>query len=529
MTTLSADDVPLARVGIGVWRWNPEDDRVACSDSLLEQHGLSRGAFDGTGSSLLDCVHPEDRALLRAAIRAASTDGSKFVLAYRTQCTDGAMRNIQVRGSADRRGGVTYVSGACVDLGDTARRADLEAFVAHSSEQLARADSVNDALDGVAQLAVERIADWCVIYLARGWQTDDPRELEPVGMARAEGQPTSLVHRLLEPPQIAVPKGVTAGRRAEVSAHRARWGETASNDMDRLGIEWWIDAPIERDGLHIGLVSMLGGARSLDLDLEACETSARVALQIGQALARLAFRQAAQEAIASRDEVLAIVSHDLRNLLNTIHMASSVLREDPSVEVDRRLDAIDRAVKRGDALISDLLEVAKVSGGSLALDPRRVRLRAIAHELRTLFDSQAESKGITFLVSAQEGDAVLDRRRVVQALVNLVGNAFRHTPQSGTVEVEIERLQSNWRFCVRDTGPGISPEQAPLLFEPFWQARKARKQGGAGLGLAIARGIVEAHRGRIWVESEPGQGARFIFVIPTTLTTDARSVSVIDS
>lgn len=502
-------------------------DHLECSDSVLALHGIDRSTFSGSAAELFARLHVEDEPRLKRVIERAVTRGETYETAYRVRDDDGEVRNLQVRGVAFERGGEQIVSGTCVDLGETAHRALLEGWVARAAELLGRAETIHEALDGIATITVERLADCCVVYLARGWASEEPGRLEPVGMASADNAPTDRLHRVLEPPVMGVDATVLAGSREWPSAE-TRWPDPEIRaDLGGLGIEWWVDAPLRFEGRVIGVLTLLGGIRTPDWTVEDLDAAKRVAFQIGQALARIAFRQAARDAIASRDEVLAIVSHDLRNPLNTIHMASTVLRMGADEGVGRRLDAIDRAVKRADSMIRDLLEVAKVSGGSLSLSPASVPLSSLADDVEALFAPQAEAKSVHFSVDACDGIAVLDRQRIVQVLANLIGNAIRHTPADGEVRVAMESADSAWRFRVCDTGPGIPPDQAPLLFEPFWQSRKARNKGGAGLGLAIARGIVEAHRGRIWVESEPGEGAQFVFMIPANVSKNPGSVSVI--
>jgi signal transduction histidine kinase len=165
-------------------------------------------------------------------------------------------------------------------------------------------------------------------------------------------------------------------------------------------------------------------------------------------------------------------------------------------------------------LIEDLLEVSRVDRGAIALDVREHDARALleraAHMLRPLVDAA----GLELHVRATGAATVhADDARLLQVVSNLVGNAVKFTPAPGAVHVTAVVAADECRVSVRDTGPGIPPEQVPHLFGAFWQARHADRRG-LGLGLAIARGIVEAHGGRIWVESEVGQGTTFTFTLP---------------
>jgi signal transduction histidine kinase len=216
---------------------------------------------------------------------------------------------------------------------------------------------------------------------------------------------------------------------------------------------------------------------------------------------------------------LAIVAHDLRNPLTAIRMDAEMLVHmiGPTLDAYPResLERIYAITGRMDGLIQDLLEVSRMERGTLALEvfPRdpAVLLAEAAHALAPL----ATAHGLSLAVDAAEGlpPVVADGERVLQILSNLVGNAVKFTPEGGTVTLASAPAEGEVRFSVTDTGPGIPPEQVPHIFGAFWQARHADRRG-LGLGLSIARGLVEAHGGRIWLESEPGRGASFVFTLP---------------
>jgi len=228
----------------------------------------------------------------------------------------------------------------------------------------------------------------------------------------------------------------------------------------------------------------------------------------------------ARAATEARQHTLAIVAHDLRNPLTAIRMDAEMLGAmlRPSVGPFEResLDRIMAITRRMDGLIQDLLEVSRMERGTLALEtfPRdpAVLLAESAHALRPL----AAAHGLRLELDAAQGlpTVVADGERVVQIISNLVGNAVKFTPKGGAVTLACAPGDAGEvRFSVEDTGPGIPPEQVPHIFGAFWQARHADRRG-LGLGLSIARGLVEAHGGRIWVESEPGRGAAFVFTLP---------------
>jgi signal transduction histidine kinase len=217
-----------------------------------------------------------------------------------------------------------------------------------------------------------------------------------------------------------------------------------------------------------------------------------------------------------RDEVLAIVAHDLRAPLNAVQTSAAFLMDVELAEPDRRrlLDVIRRAASTMNRLIEDLLDVSRMESGAFTVELQRLDVAALASEVCEQFRPQATEGGRTLacLVERDVPFVSADRDRLSQVLENLISNALRFTPAGGSVSVRVARQGAGVACSVSDTGVGIPPEDIPRLFERFWQARRYRR-GGAGLGLAIARGVVEAHGSSLAVESEPGRGSVFSFVL----------------
>jgi len=225
----------------------------------------------------------------------------------------------------------------------------------------------------------------------------------------------------------------------------------------------------------------------------------------------------AQRVIDAREEILRIVAHDLRSPLNTIHMATTLLIEEPGPETARisQLRIIKRSGERMNHLIQDLLSVTTIEAGRLSIAPRKVTMHDLLEDSAEMLGPIAREKSLSFVVNvADDLPAVrADPARVLQVLSNLVGNAVKFTPAGGTITVSAARSDGRVLCSVTDTGPGIPPAQIPRLFGKFWQAKRGDGRG-VGLGLAIARGIVEAHGGTMEVQSEVGQGSVFSFALP---------------
>jgi signal transduction histidine kinase len=240
----------------------------------------------------------------------------------------------------------------------------------------------------------------------------------------------------------------------------------------------------------------------------------RFAIRIGRAEAESARAiEHARAAARARDEVLAVVSHDLRGPLHAISLATEALRDEISVSGLRYLGAIERASQRAERLITDLLEASAIENGALTLTRGPVDAGAILRQAAADYELLVKETGskISAHVPSEQIVVSADRDRVLQVLGNLIGNSLKHA-KGAPIELLVERSDSKALITVRDQGPGIAATELPHVFDRYWTGRT--KKGGAGLGLAIAKGIVSAHGGEIIVDSNPGNGARFTFTLP---------------
>ncbi|MEQ9399546.1 MAG: ATP-binding protein [Longimicrobiales bacterium] len=226
-------------------------------------------------------------------------------------------------------------------------------------------------------------------------------------------------------------------------------------------------------------------------------------------------------AVRIRDEVVSIVSHDLKNPLGVVAGAAELLLELPLEEEDRRRQAeiIRRSAERMRELVEDLLDVSRMEAGALVLRPGTEAVGPLLDDVADYFRPQAEDRGLDLDVVVLPGttQARFDQDRIQQALSNLVANALKFTPSGGRILLEAQPVggMTGVALSVIDTGPGIPPEEQSHLFDRFWQASRDDRTG-SGLGLAIVRGIAEAHGGRVGVESRVGEGSRFTIYLPSS-------------
>ncbi len=253
-------------------------------------------------------------------------------------------------------------------------------------------------------------------------------------------------------------------------------------------------------------------ARELEREQRAREEAERNA-EVMEQLAR-----EAEAATRARDEVLATVSHDLRNPLGTIYTSAALLIDVPLDEEQRlrQVQIIKRTADRMGRLIQDLLDVSRMEAGYFSIDAQTITAASLVEDARETLSPIASRNGIELItVTPEERVRVTaDIERIQRVLSNLVGNALKFTPTGGRVTMEVEADQDSCTFSVMDEGPGIPPENLVRIFDRYWQGDRGAG-GGAGLGLSIAHGIVEAHGGKIWADNLPdGGGAVFYFTLP---------------
>jgi signal transduction histidine kinase len=230
-------------------------------------------------------------------------------------------------------------------------------------------------------------------------------------------------------------------------------------------------------------------------------------------------RAHAETIARAREEIIAVVSHDLRNPMTAIAANAEIIRrklaQGIADGVAARVEAIQRGIERMEALVHDLFDTASIQSGNLAVNLQVEEVAGIVNQVADLLGSVLASANQMLEVTLPERPlrARCDRERIFQVLSNLVGNAGKFSPEGSSISIRVIARPREVVFEILDRGSGISSEQLPHIFEPYWRASRTRRPG-LGLGLAIAKGIVEAHDGRIWVESRPGDGSKFAFSLP---------------
>lgn len=224
-------------------------------------------------------------------------------------------------------------------------------------------------------------------------------------------------------------------------------------------------------------------------------------------------RSLAEQAVRARDEVLAVVSHDLRTPLNNIRLAAALMRDDPGSAV-HHFAIVQRAVQRAESLINDLVDAATIRAHGLEISRTTLETATFVPQLVDEFKAMFEEQKVTLSADVQaEVTISCDARRIAQVVSNLLHNALKFTEPGGVVCLSVTASSLEATFTVQDSGRGIQEEDLERVFDRAWQAEETAHLG-SGMGLYIAKGIVEAHAGRISVKSEPGAGSAFSFSLP---------------
>jgi PAS domain S-box-containing protein len=395
-------------------------------------------------------------------------------------------------------------------------------FLAAAGPRLAASIDFHTTLDTIAQMVVPAVADMTSIDLI-----EDDGELNKVLTYHPELAKQNVLERLLgrepadrmpEPVRTALATG--RPQRCELTPEYVRNGivdERCRGVVLELRPTSAIVAPLVLRGRVSGLLRMAmaeSGRRYTDDDLPLAQEIAHLA---ALAIDEARLYRTAQQAIEARDNLMAVVSHDLRNYLLTIRLsARSLERRDPAEPERKLVGAIARAAEHMEQLIATLRDAAMIETGQLTIVARREDVGALLDETYQTWLPQLEDRSLRLAIDVPRGARALpaarcDRERVLQVLANLLGNAIKFTDPGGEIRISAHAAGAMMELAVADTGHGIDADDRARVFERYW---KGARGGGSGLGLFIAKGIVEAHGGKMWVESTIGVGSTFRFTLP---------------
>jgi PAS domain S-box-containing protein len=408
-------------------------------------------------------------------------------------------------------------------------------ILARVSDDLASSLDPDAALKQLASRLVGKLADYCVTY------SFDGTTIRRLGLAHRDAAKHPQVEALCDagPPTLEDEWGAGAVIRTgepilaeniSVSLLEAAvQNPTHLKAVKSLSPSSAIIVPLRARGRTLGAMALVTDESSQrhydqdDLKL-ARELASRAAMLVDNA--RL-YAQA-RAAIRARDDMIAVVSHDLRSPLQSISSAATLLEfQNGSGSADRSLEAIKLATAQMDRLLHDLLDLSLIDAGQLTVTKELMETGTLVEEARTMFEPLAGEKSITLDCSIDSGlpRVRVDQNRMQQALANLLGNALKFVPAGGRIALSARRDGDRVRIAVTDNGPGISEGDIGRVFDRFWRADR-RKERGIGLGLTVAQGIVQAHGGEIGVESRKGEGSTFYILLNAVASARTAPVSV---
>jgi PAS domain S-box-containing protein len=408
------------------------------------------------------------------------------------------------------------------DITERKRTENEQRFLAEVGAVLASTLDYEETLRNIAQLAVRDLADFCIVDVVE--EAGGVRRLKVLSRDPSKAWICDLFMRVpIDPSHCSLvasvlEKGQTNFIPFLSSETFASFSEETLKAVRAADVKSVIAVPLLARGKLAGVITFITSASSRlygprDVRL-AEELAQRAALSIENA--RL-FAEA-QRAIKIREDVLAIVSHDLGNPLSNIELAIYIFRGMEQIDtnqVRKFADKIQRAADEIKALIADLIDFARIQSGTFSVVISVDRLSPVVMPVIDRMRALAEAKRQTLVVDLPSSlpPVDVDAHRVRQVVSNLVSNAIKFTPQEGTIRVSAHQRDHQIVVSVTDTGPGIPQEHLGKIFDRFWRP-PGTKQKGSGLGLSIAKGIVQAHRGTIWAESQLGKGSSFFFTLP---------------
>ena len=424
--------------------------------------------------------------------------------------------------------GRTVYSAVLRDVTDRKRAEQDQRFLAEASAILASTLDYDATLAAVPRLAIPKFGDWCALALVA-----PDESIERIFAPHADPALAPTLDEMMrryplhwDSPWLAVDV-LRTGAPAVVAAVTDDWLEAHTEDAEhrrllkQVGASSLMSIPLVARDQVLGAITLGRGEGSPPFDEADVALGSDIAARAALAIDNARLYQTAQRATQARDVVLGIVSHDLRNPISAIAMCASALRESPPEAASDRsslADTIYDSAEWMQRLIQDLLDVAAIEARQLSIERHREPVEPIVQRIVATFERPAGERGVRLGVEIAPGTPEVhgDAERILQVLANLVSNAVKFTESGGTVTVMVERDGAEVQFSVRDTGAGIPAADLSHLFDLYWHARRNARSRGSGYGLAIARGIVEAHGGRIWVESVIGKGSTFHFTVPAS-------------
>jgi signal transduction histidine kinase len=530
----------LDTVPVGIWitdssgkitRGNPAGIDIWRGERYvgIEEYGEYKGWWADTG----ELIGPHDWALARALEKGETSVDETVII----QCFDGSQKVIMNSAMPlrDEQGNIT---GSIVTNYDISRRYRMEknlALVARAGEEMISMRDFDQAFQQVATLMTTGLCDYSMIY-----KLEENGTLNMVARAGRDAPFAKRFDALVDcyPPNprtnIGI-VGVLENRRSLLIQEMTEDTiQSIAQDAHHAAelrqiLHSYMLVPMVAEDKSVGILGLIScdpARRYDDIDLLAAEEMGRLA---AFAVENVRYAEKLRQAVQAREDVVAIVSHDLRSPLAVILQSCELINkqlmgQEVPASVMKLTSLAKSAGRRMHELISDLLDLSHLESGQFVLHRERLDCLSFLRETVDLMLPLATQKGVSLALEMPDElpAAYADRTRMTQILNNLISNAIKHTPTGGSIDVQVRLRDDGWlEFVVSDTGCGIKSEYLPQLFERYWKPHESK--GGFGLGLFVVKGIIEAHGGSIQVASEETKGTSFAFTIPSVLLSQLKS------
>ncbi len=481
---------------MGTWEWDPREPAAKWSAEMYRIYGLPP-THTPTYQDYLERVHPDDRERVRLATERVFNELKPYSHDERVTRGDGELRYLHTWAEPvlDERGNLVRLVGVCQDITDSKRvQVRLE-------EREARLRAIfHRAPYGIASVRLDGTFG----------ETNEALEML-LGYTESELRTRTLFdvqHEDDLPGNRDAIKRLAAGAGVPECFEARFVRSDGSNVWVRMTLN--LVRPEEADAFIVGVFEDVTAARRADEAQKVAES-------------RLDRIRELEEVSEWKSHLMNVASHEIKNPLTPIILQLHLLSTEAHGPLNPAQRAsVERVSKQADrlkTLVHDILDVARIEHGRLAVTPVPVDLTALARRVAETFRVSAEKWGIRIETVIEDGvSGEADPDRIEQVLFNLLGNALKFTPSGGVVTLHMHALDDQVHLAVEDTGPGVAAELRGKLFEPFStvtpEGVTAPREPGTGLGLFISKNIVDAHGGRIWVDSTPGAGATFHVVVP---------------
>lgn len=413
------------------------------------------------------------------------------------------------------------------DISEAKKREQETLFLAEIGKSLSESLDPDIILSLSAGLIVPRLADCCVIrskdedgrFRAKKIVHRDPAKVQRFTDYTNMVVDSTEIHNTLDD---MILKGETFVSIGGIRTAPLYIKPELQGIVKELNIHSFIVVPLKPKNDVLGTISFILTDSTRSFELSDVSFFERVTQRISLSLENAKLYRDATKAIKTREDVLSVVSHDLKNPLAFITLKTQLLGRSKEITPEKLVDftkGISKATSQMQHLIDDLLDFAKLESGTFKLDLLPHNVNSLINPLIEIISTQAAEKQIHFDVQIKDymADIVCDADRIRQVLSNLLGNAIKFTQNGGTITLTIKSEETGTLFCVTDNGPGIPKEHLEKIFDRFWQMESTRKMG-SGLGLSICKAIVQAHGGKIWAESKEMKGSQFYFTIPSRIS-----------